>query len=159
MFAPLTSLISHANTRYQKMLFYNVRETQELWETRTSPLAWPRTLPEIAYGVEATQPSSCPVFLSCIRFLVPKTIRFSSKLQLMTVSAVTCYRSSKCHGLISAYWQRSGALPMVQIILQLSNSNEDSIAAAPIVCLCKRFDTSTHWKPLSEQDAFLLYLF
>jgi len=93
------------------MLFYNVRETQELWETRTSPLAWPRTLTEIAYGVEAAQPSSCLVFLSCIRFLVPKTIRFSSKLQLMTVSAVTCCRSSKRHGLISAYWQRSGALP------------------------------------------------
>ena len=49
--------------RYEKMLFYNARETQELWETRIPPLAWPRTLTEIAYGVEAAQPSSCPIFL------------------------------------------------------------------------------------------------
>ena len=141
MFAPLTLLISHASTRYEKMLFYNVRETQELWETRTSPLAWPRTLTEIAYGVEAAH---VPFFSHASGFLYRKRIRFSSKLQLMTVSAVTCCRSSKRHGLISAYWQRSGALPMVQIILQLSNRNEDSIAAASIVCLCKRFDTSIH---------------
>jgi len=90
------------------MLFYNVRETQELWETRTSPLAWPRTLTEIAYGVEAAH---VPFFSHASGFLYRKRIRFSSKLQLMTVSAVTCCRSSKRHGLISAYWQRSGALP------------------------------------------------